>query len=393
MEPVELTDGDLLLRPWRLADVPAVTRACQDPDILRWTSMPRPYVAEHAHGFITGFAARGWQDATSTQFGVFDAGTGELLGSASLITLDRTAGTAEIGFWSAPSARGRSVSERAGRLIARWAFATLGVRRLAWRAEIGNHASRLVAQRLGFRLEGTLRDGLSSNISDGRVDAWIAGMLPGELRETLDHTDPQLALAARQAKVFGQPQPTLGDGDVRLRPLADSDRPDLVRACQDADMVRYTTVPDPYRPADADFYLRLSRSAWLAGETGIFAVTDPDGRYLGTFDLRLEGWPARIGSLGFSVAPWARGRGLGTAALRLLCDWGFEALGLSRIEWRAFVGNQASRRIVEKVGFTIEGTERGLLMQRGVPRDSWYGALLAGDTQPTGGPGPESPCR
>ena len=63
--------------------------------------------------------------------------------------------------------------------------------------------------------------------------------------------------------------------------------------------------------------------------------------------------------VGFWMAPWARGRGIMTDAVRLVCRWGFADLGLGRIEWWANVGNDASRRVAEKVGFTMEGTVPG----------------------------------
>ena len=53
--------------------------------------------------------------------------------------------------------------------------------------------------------------------------------------------------------------------------------------------------------------------------------------------------------------------------------------GKSRIGWRAYLGNEASRRVAEKAGFTIEGVGRGVCVQRGQRRDAWLGALLAGD--------------
>ncbi|MGH3450260.1 MAG: GNAT family N-acetyltransferase, partial [Haloechinothrix sp.] len=53
MEPVELSDGDLLLRPWQPQDAEAVYRACRDPEIQRWTTVPSPYLREHAEHFVT----------------------------------------------------------------------------------------------------------------------------------------------------------------------------------------------------------------------------------------------------------------------------------------------------------------------------------------------------
>jgi RimJ/RimL family protein N-acetyltransferase len=68
-----------------------------------------------------------------------------------------------------------------------------------------------------------------------------------------------------------------------------------------------------------------------------------------------------------------------TDAARLACQWGFDALGLGRIEWWATVGNDASRRVAEKLGFTFEGTCRARLLHRGVRVDGWVGGLLPGE--------------
>lgn len=134
-------------------------------------------------------------------------------------------------------------------------------------------------------------------------------------------------------------QPTLADATVTLRPVRASDLPDVLAACQDPETQRWTTIPVPYGEDD-----------------------DPD-----------------IADVGFSCAPWARERGVTTAALRLACRWGFEQLRLARIEWRAYVGNDASRRVAEKAGFVLEGVQRARLAQRGERRDCWVAGLLPGD--------------
>jgi RimJ/RimL family protein N-acetyltransferase len=68
-----------------------------------------------------------------------------------------------------------------------------------------------------------------------------------------------------------------------------------------------------------------------------------------------------------------------TEAARLVCRFGFEMLGLRRIEWWARVGNEPSRRVAEKLGFTMEGTCRARLLHRGERVDAWVGGLLAGE--------------
>jgi RimJ/RimL family protein N-acetyltransferase len=65
-----------------------------------------------------------------------------------------------------------------------------------------------------------------------------------------------------------------------------------------------------------------------------------------------------------------------TEAAREVCRWAFEELGLARIEWLAAVGNEASWRVVEKLGFTREGTLRSYAVFRDQRVDMWIGSLL-----------------
>ncbi|MEW2142525.1 GNAT family N-acetyltransferase [Micromonospora vinacea] len=381
MEPVEIIEDGVLLRPWRETDAEAVHRACQDPDIQRWTTVPRPYLPEHAHGFVTGMSRNAWAEGTGAPFAVCDPGTGELLGSCGLISIDRH-GTGEVGYWTAPWARRRGLMVRATRALARWSFDTLGLRRLLWQGEVGNHASRLVALRAGFRIDGRLR--LADSATHSGADGWIGSLLPGEV-PAVGSTGPAGpgTLAARRAAVFGRPQPVLfattGDGELRLRPMEEQDLDAVVQTSQDPETIRWTTVPDPYERADAQGYQAYGRNAWARGDAACFVIADPDDRYVGTLDLRLSPADPLLADVGFVTAPAARGQGYLPAALVALSAWGFSTLGLSRIEWRANVGNTASRRAAEKAGFLVEGTARGGVQHRGERVDVWVGALLAKD--------------
>jgi len=58
------------------------------------------------------------------------------------------------------------------------------------------------------------------------------------------------------------------------------------------------------------------------------------------------------------VAPWARGQGIATLAVRTVADWAFGFLGLTRLQLIHAVENPASCRIAEKAGFLLEGTMR-----------------------------------
>ncbi|MET8257183.1 GNAT family N-acetyltransferase [Micromonospora sp. NPDC005205] len=382
MELVEIIEDGVLLRPWRETDAEAVHRACQDPDIQRWTTVPRPYRPEHAHGFVTEMSRKAWAEGTGAPFAVCDPDTGELLGSSGLTSIGED-GTGEIGYWTAPWARGRGVMVRATRAVARWSFDTLGLRRLIWQAEVGNHASRLVALRAGFRIDGRLRLA-DPALLPGSADGWIGSLLPGEV-PAAGSTGPAGpgTLAARRAAVFGRPQPVLfagtGAGELRLRPMEEKDLDAVVQTCRDRETIRWTTVPDPYDRADAEGYQAYGRDSWARGDAACFMIADADDRYVGTLDLRLSPTDPLVADTGFMTAPAARGRGYLPAALVALSAWGFSTLGLARIEWRANVGNTASRRAAEKAGFLIEGTARGGVQHRGERVDVWVGALLAKD--------------
>ncbi|MGW2044070.1 GNAT family N-acetyltransferase [Streptomyces sp. NPDC001858] len=175
-EPVTLTTARLVLRPLGPQDADAVYTAAQDPDIQRWTTIPSPYLPEHAQSFTELLAPEGWATGAMFTFGVF-LPDGSLTGLLSLTM--RSLGTAEVGFWAAKEHRGRGYTTEATRTASHWAFTTLRVDRVEWRAEIGNTASRAVAENAGFTLEGTLRSAI--NNKGVRRDCWLASLLPSDL--------------------------------------------------------------------------------------------------------------------------------------------------------------------------------------------------------------------
>lgn len=176
----ELTNGGVLLRPPTLADVPAVTAACQDPAIAAWTTVPSPYATADAVFFVEQLSDTGWAAGTTATFVVVDPADGGLLGACGLGGIDRTHGRGEIGYWTSAAARRRGVATASVRLVCAWAFDHVGLARVDWRAFAGNAGSLRVAEQCGFILEGTLRSSLCHR--GARRDEWIGGVLPAELR-------------------------------------------------------------------------------------------------------------------------------------------------------------------------------------------------------------------
>lgn len=174
-------EGGLVLSRPRAEDVDAITAACQDPDIGRFTRVPWPYTREDAEFFVA-MAEEDLRTGTGVNLLVRDA-DGRVLGSCGMPRMDARDNRAEVGYWIASDARGRGVATRAARAVCRWAFDEVGLARLGIEAATINPGSNGVARALGFTLEGTCR---SAHLEGGtdtprRLDMNVWGCLPGEL--------------------------------------------------------------------------------------------------------------------------------------------------------------------------------------------------------------------
>lgn len=179
-----LTDGRIAVRPPLERDLPAITAACQDPDVHRYTMVPSPYTEADARSFL-GMSRTGFQEGTAAHMVVVCPASGELLGSCGIARYNAADRVAEIGYWVAKSARSKGVATAATRLVARYAFDIVGAERVAIEAATENVASNKVALAVGATLEGTLRSAASAahdgSAGGSRFDMNVYGLLPGEL--------------------------------------------------------------------------------------------------------------------------------------------------------------------------------------------------------------------
>lgn len=148
----QLRDDEIVLRPPAPADVDAITEACQDPEIPRWTRVPSPYTRAHAVDFVER-SARTWDQGMDAPFVITDARSGALLGAIGVHRFGGEDDGPEVGYWLERSARGRGVATRALRLVVDWACHQLGVR-LLLQTDVRNAASRRVAEKVRFQLVG-----------------------------------------------------------------------------------------------------------------------------------------------------------------------------------------------------------------------------------------------
>jgi len=173
MAPVTLRTARLVLSAPTDDDIDPITDGAQDPEVPRWTTLPSPYARADAEEFIA--KALEWWDAETELTWAIRADD-RWVGMIGLHRLERGE-SAEIGYWMAAPARGRGYLTEAARAVIDFAFDPQGLelKRVAWRAVVGNVASARAARTLGFRYEGLARQGLSG--PRGRDDGWMAGLL------------------------------------------------------------------------------------------------------------------------------------------------------------------------------------------------------------------------
>jgi RimJ/RimL family protein N-acetyltransferase len=152
---------------------------------------------------------------------------------------------------------------------------------------------------------------------------------------------------------------------VRLRPFRDSDADDVAAGCADPLTQRFMPLlPHPYTREDALWWITVGApAAATAGGAGLAIADLATDRLLGGAGLGRVLPERGQAEIGYWVAPWARGRGVATAAATALADWAF-ARGYARLELLTEPENVASQRVALAAGFRREGVRRGAAARR-----------------------------
>lgn len=150
------------------------------------------------------------------------------------------------------------------------------------------------------------------------------------------------------------------DDQVRLRPYRDGDADALVAGCNDPLVQHHLPhLPRPYEPAHARWWIGTGLAAVRAGGGAGYAIADPgDDRLLGGVGIGHPLPERGQGEVGYWVAPWARRRGVATAAVRALAGSALDG-PFARLELLTRVENTASQRVALAAGFRREGVRHG----------------------------------
>ena len=171
-----------------------------------------------------------------------------------------------------------------------------------------------------------------------------------------------------------------GQAEVGLRPLRTADLDHLEELLQDPEQSgEYTWYGFG---SAAALRRRLAEDGGIGPSGGFLAVLD-DGRWVGYVAWYPEYYGGAAGSqawrFGITLVPTARGRGIGVAATSQLTDYLFQNTPMRRIETCVDPANLASRRMLERCGYTCEGQLRQAEFRAGRWRDLLIYARLRED--------------
>jgi RimJ/RimL family protein N-acetyltransferase len=173
------------------------------------------------------------------------------------------------------------------------------------------------------------------------------------------------------------PNPVIRSERLYLRPAERADLPDFVRWFADADVKRHLALRAPFSLAMEEKWFDGLLERQGKTDYHFVACLVEDGRPIGT--VGLHGLDLENGTAEFGISIGEKGvwnRGFGTEALEAVCDFGFGALRLERIELHVYEANAPAVRSYEKAGFRHEGRLRRAHFSEGRHLDVLVMALL-----------------
>ena len=171
--------------------------------------------------------------------------------------------------------------------------------------------------------------------------------------------------------------PELQTERLILRRMRVSDAEDMYHYARRPEVTRYllwSPHPDIYHTQD---YLRYLATRYAAGtfyDWGV--ILKQNGRMIGTCGFTTIDCAHDAAEIGYVLNPDYHGMGIATEAVEAVLAFGFDKLLLHRIEARFMEGNDASLRVMEKVGMRFEGWRRESMLVKGSYRTIGYSSIL-----------------
>jgi ribosomal-protein-alanine N-acetyltransferase len=143
---------------------------------------------------------------------------------------------------------------------------------------------------------------------------------------------------------------------IELKKWSIEDKESLIRICNTIDRNYLSDrLPNPYTNESAEWWLNIVKEN--EGKTGIFREIIVDGKIIGTISVeQKEDVYRKDAEIGYYLLPEEYSKGIMTEVVRQICETAFEKLDIIRITGLVYEPNIASRKVLEKNNFILEGT-------------------------------------
>ena len=168
---------------------------------------------------------------------------------------------------------------------------------------------------------------------------------------------------------------------VRLRASRDDEWEDHYLSCFDSEARRLLQYEIELPPTITAEKAGAAKFADFAPGTGrlMFTIETLDGKPVGGINLNSIDEKNGTFSIGMQILPGCRGKGYGTAAMRILLRYAFCERRLNKYYGSILEGNIASERMLRKLGCSEEGRRREMVYTDGRYQDEILFGLTKGD--------------
>lgn len=174
--------------------------------------------------------------------------------------------------------------------------------------------------------------------------------------------------------------PELETPRLLLRAMRVRDTEDMYAYAKNPEVTKYLLWSPHKSPDYTRSYLEYLAGRYRLGQHYEWAmVSKADWHMIGTCGFSRIECPQNAAEIGYVLNPAYRGQGLVAEAAERVLRFGFDVLGLHRVEARYMVGNDASRRVMEKLGMQFEGVRRGSMLVKGAYRDIGICSVLVNE--------------
>ena len=173
---------------------------------------------------------------------------------------------------------------------------------------------------------------------------------------------------------------TLKNALVTIKPFNDSHLDEFVVAVRESEKTVGQWMPwctSDYSIDEARFwfkYCQLNIDNKSAYDLGIFL--SENGQIAGGISINRINRMDKIGTIGYWVRESLQNQGIASNAVELIKTFGFDTLGLTRLEIIILEDNVISQRLTEKAGAKLECLARNRLIFNDSPRDAFVYSLI-----------------